>query len=153
MRIVTCVLLGTLAAAPAAGLESLSGSYEGKLVCKGVVAGDFDKQKTDVEVGIFDDGAGGLTLSITDVGTLLGFALTDTSKPETGTLSAVDCSLDVVTLTGAALHAEVKVKAGSDKASLKGTLTRMNEGGAQSGLCQLDAKRVSTIAPKLPGCP
>ena len=153
MRIATCVLLGTLAAAPAGALESLSGSYEGKLVCKGVVAGDFDKQKSEVDVGVFDDGAGGLTLLITDVGTLIGFALTDTSKPDTGTLSAVNCTLDVSTLTGSALHAEVKVKAGSDKATLKGTLTRMNEGGSQSGLCDLDVKRVSTIAPKLSGCP
>lgn len=145
--------LGLLAGVPAAALESASGSYEGKLVCKGIDGGEHGKTKQDVEIGIFDDGAGGVEMQLSSVGTFGGFLLTDTRKPETGTLSAVDCTLSLPGLIGAALQAEMKVKAGSDKASLKGSLVRMDKAGAASALCQLKAERVSPIPPKLLACP
>jgi hypothetical protein len=148
-----CALLGLLAGAPAAAIESVSGSYEGKLICKGVATGDFVKDKSDVEIGIMDDGAGNLLLVISGVGTFEGFVLGSMRKPETGTLSGVSCTLGIVDLEGAAFHAEVKVKAGSPKASFKATLTRMDLAGSSSALCTLKAKRVSTIPPKLTNCP
>jgi hypothetical protein len=147
-----CALLGLLAAAPAGAIESVSGSYEGKLICKGVAAGDFVKEKTDVEIGIADDGAGNLILSVSGIGIFEGFVLGSMRKPETGTLSGVSCTLGIVDLAGAAFHAEVKVKAGSAKASFKATLTRMDLGEGRSALCTLKAKRVSTIEPMLIVC-
>jgi hypothetical protein len=65
----------------------------------------------------------------------------------------VSCGLNFVDQLGAALHAEVKVKAGSAKASFKATLVQMDASGASSDLCTLKAKRVATIVPKLLNCP
>jgi hypothetical protein len=156
VRYVTrCACLGVLAAllgAPAAALESTSGAYEGKLVCKGITSGDREKTKEDVEVGVFDDGAGGVLLEIGTLGTFEGFLLTDSRKPETGTLSAVSCTLNVATQTGRALHAEMKIKAGSEKGKLKGKLIRMDLPGEAAALCELKAERVSTLGPKLAVC-
>ena len=146
-------VLGALLALPAGALESASGSYEGKLTCKQLAGGQRDKTKQDVEIGVSDNGAGGVLMQISDVGLFEGFLLTDTKKPETGTLSALSCGLALPGLVGSALHAEAKVKAGSDKASLKGTMLRMDLPEGASGLCQLKAERVSTIGPKLPVCP
>jgi len=146
-------VLGGLLAAPAGALESASGSYEGKLVCKELDGGQRDKTKQEVTLGVFDDGAGEVLMQLGSLGTFAGFLLTDTKKPETGTLSAVNCTLDETGLAGAALHAEVKVKAGSDKASLKGTVVQMDLPGEAAALCQLKVERVSPIPPKLPVCP
>jgi hypothetical protein len=142
-----------LAAGPAAALENANGSYEGKLKCKGLAGGDREKTKLDVEVAVHDDGAGNVQLGIETLGTLNGFLLTDTRKPETGTLSAVSCTLDTVDQTGHALQADVKVKAGSEKASLKGKLIRMDRSGETASLCEFKAERVSTTPVKLIGCP
>src|SRR5512145_1153598 len=120
-----CALLGLLAGAPAAAIESVSGSYEGKLICKGIAAGEDTKDKSDVQIGILDDGAGNLVLSVSGLGPFEGFVLGSMRKPETGTLSGVSCTLGIVDLAGASFHAEVKVKAGSPKASFKATITRM----------------------------
>jgi hypothetical protein len=153
-RIWLCAALGVaLAAAPAAALENANGSYEGKLKCKGLAGGDREKTKLDVEIGVQDDGAGNVKLGIETLGTFNGFLLTDTGKPETGTLSAVSCTLDTVDQTGHALHADVKIKAGSAKASLKGNVIRMDKSGETASLCELKADRVSTTPVKLLECP
>jgi hypothetical protein len=145
-------LIGALAAAPAAALESASGSYEGKLKCKGLDTGSAEKTKQDVEVGVFDE-AGSILMNIEGVGTFFGFLLTNTSKPETGTFSAVSCALSAVSQTGQALHADVKINAGSEKGSLKGKLIRMDVQGEEASLCELKVDRVSALAPKLSSCP
>lgn len=145
--------LGALLATPAGALESASGSYEGKLKCKELDGGQRDKTKQEITLGVYDDGAGEVLMQLGSLGTFAGFLLTDTKKPETGTLSAVNCTLDETGLAGAALHAEVKVKAGSDKASLKGTVVQMDLPGEAAALCQLKVERVSPIPPKLPKCP
>ena len=102
---------------------------------------------------ILDDGAGNLLVVVSGVDTFEGFVLGSMRKPDTGTLSGVSCTLGIVDLAGVAFHAEVKVKAGSPKASFKATLTRMDLAGSSSALCTLKAKRVSTIPPKLTNCP
>jgi hypothetical protein len=145
--------LGLLAGAPAGALESASGSYEGKLVCKGIEGGERVKSKLSLEIGILDDGVEGIAVEIETFGLFGGFLLTDTGKPETGTLSAVSCPLSVTSRTGRALHAEVKIKAGSDKATLKGKLIGMDFPGLESALCELKAERVASLPPKLPVCP
>jgi len=151
--IVICALFGLLIGSPAAAIESVSGSYEAKLRCKGLQGGDFVKAKSDATIGIFDNGAGELVFDVSDLGTLEGFVLGSMRKPETGTLSGVTCGLSAASGQGATLHAEVKVKAGAGKASFKGTLVLMDEGASIASICQVKAKRVSDLTPKLLNCP
>jgi hypothetical protein len=145
--------LGGLLAAPAGALESASGVYEGKVVCKGLENGGRVKTKQDIEIAILDDGAGGVDMLAQPFGTFGGFLLTDTKKPETGTLSALSCTLGLPGLFGSALHADLKVKAGSVKASLKATLVFMMESGDEATLCQVKAQRISSQAPMIVLCP
>ena len=145
--------LGLMAGLPAGALESASGSYEGKLVCKGIEGGERVKAKVELQIGIIDDGVEGIAMEIDTFGRFDGFLLTDTRKPETGTLSAVSCPLTVTSRTGRVLHAEVKIKAGTDKATLKGKLIRMDFPGEASALCELKAERVASLPPNLPVCP
>lgn len=150
--VVICALFGLLAGAPAAAIESVSGSWEAKLRCKGIQGGDLVKTRSEVTIGIADS-AGDLIFQISEVGTLEGFLLGSMKKPTRGTLSGVSCGLDHVSGEGATLHAEVKVKPGSGKASFKGTLVRMGEGASVALICQVKAKRVADMTPMIPNCP
>jgi hypothetical protein len=141
-----------LGAGPAAALESLTGVYQGKLKCSGLVGGGQVKDKDDVEVQVLDLG-GLLGLDVSGVGALQGFAATQTSKPERGKVSAVSCLLDAQSLDGSTLHADVQVEAGDPKASLKGTLIRTNGVTGEARICQLRVKRISTAIPNVTGCP
>lgn len=147
-----CALAVSLAA-PAAAIESVSGTWNGKLRCKGIQDGSFAKQKSDITVAIVDDGAGGLVFDFEGIGGFEGFVLGSAKKPATGTLSALSCLVSQDLGEGGTFHAEVKVKPGSGKASFKGTMTLMHRGSSVSSLCQVKAKRVSAVTPMVPACP
>jgi hypothetical protein len=101
-----------------------------------------------------DDGAGIATLQFLTYDLHQGFLMTDMAKPDTGTLSALACGTSLPVFDSSALHAEMKVKAGSPKASLRGTLVFMDQLTDRAFVCQIKAERFSTIPPKLPpGCP
>jgi hypothetical protein len=141
-----------LAAGPAAALESLTGVYQGKIKCSGLLGGTKVKGKTDVEVDVSDVG-GALLLSVGDLGSFEGFAVTETKKPERGKVSAVSCGLSVATLDGAMLNADVSIKAGTAKGSLHGTLFLSGDEGGDARTCDLKVKRISTVAPMIITCP
>ena len=146
------VSAAALGAGPALGLESLTGVYQGKIKCSGLLGGTKVKGKVDVEVDVSDTG-GSLVLAIGELGSFLGFAVTDVKKPEQGAVSAVSCPLSAATLDGAMLNADVKIKAGSDKGSLHGTLFLSGDTEGDARTCDLKVDRISIVSPKIAGCP
>jgi hypothetical protein len=142
-----------LATGPALALESLSGVYEAKVKCAGIDGGSSGKQKTTVQMAVADLGAGSLLIDFEGLQNGVGFALTDVRKPENGTVSGVACTLLPSSIDGWALQTTAKVKAGSGKATLKGTLIILDDAGGQAAACKLNAKRISPVTPKLTVCP
>lgn len=142
-----------LGTGPALALESLTGVYQGKLKCSGLLGGTNVKGgKVDVEVDVSDVG-GALLLSIDELGSFEGYAVTDVKKPEKGAVTAVSCGLSVATLDGAMLNADVKIKAGTDQGSLKGTLFLSGDEEGDARSCELKVERISTVSPMIITCP
>ena len=147
-------LLGAVAVGmPAGAIEDLAGLYDAKVSCKGIQAGSRGKQKLELEIAVGDLGGGQVLLDVPGLGDFDGFLITDLAKPDGGVLSALTCPLSVGNQDGSLLQVDVKTKAGSDAASFKGTLVILDEAEAQSAVCKITAKRTSTSAPKLVGCP
>lgn len=151
----TCLCAALAFVAPAGALESLTGEYDGTLSCKGIDSGNRGKFKeTDVPIDVADLGGGEVLVDVAGlVVNFTGFVIADLAKPDSGVLSAIQCGLDDVSRDGAVMNAEVKTKAGTEKASFKATLIILNPGAAEAVICKLGAKRVSTQAKKLAACP
>jgi hypothetical protein len=141
------------AAWPAAGAENLSGVYEGKLSCRTLDGGVSGKQKEDFSLGIYDDGSGALdAYSLQLPPMFYGFAVGDAAKPQRAVLSFVQCGLDQTQLSGAAIHAEARAKAGSSKATISGTVIRMQHSANEAALCRFRVKRIDPNPPPMPLC-
>jgi hypothetical protein len=150
---ISFALCGFLAAAPAAAVESLTGTWEGTLKCQTTDSGIRTKTKVDQTVAIEDLGVDGVTMQLVSTeGVFNGFVVADEKKAENGVLSAVSCNFSDQTFAGGVLNVEVKTKTGDPKASLKGDLILMNDEEDVARTCQLSVKRVSQTAPKILGC-
>ena len=103
-----------------ARVESLTGTYEGKLMCKGADDGLDTKSKQDVSVEVLDMGAAASRSSSPTVGTLIGFAITDARSPRRARSRRSTCTLDGSRPSPARAPRRGQGKAGSDKATLKG---------------------------------
>jgi hypothetical protein len=143
--------IAALGASRAAALESLTGVYQGKVKCAGLLGGGKVKDKLDVEVRIVDL-SGQILLDVSELGTFEGFAATESQKPDRGKLSVVSCLLTVVSQEGSVLHADIQNKAGTTKASFKGTLVRTDPSTLDARICDIKVKRVSTASPKVAPC-
>lgn len=147
--------LGLAVAVSAGAAESLSGSYAGKLSCKGLVAGAAAKSKRDITIDVVD-GVGFAAIQVKAGATQIGeairaFVMDDTGKPDRAKVFGVDCGFDVVSLENLTLIADGVAKAGSDKATLKGTLTDTTD---QSQIldCTFSVKRTTPTPPKFEVC-
>lgn len=141
-----------LAALPAAAVENLTGSYEAKLKCAGIDGGVKGKQKVETTIDIVDLGGGQILFDMGAYPTGQAYVLAELAKPEQGVVSGLTCEFDADDRNGLLLRADVKTKTGSDTATLKGTLVIFEEPDAESAICKLTAKRVSTVGAKLAGC-
>src|SRR5262245_55286111 len=126
MATILAAALAGAAALPAAALEDATGLYEGKMKCAALIGGVPDQRKGDVSIGVYDAGDGSVMMEISAppfLGTeaLSGVASEDAAKPDRGRIAAVECDLGFATPTGAAVSADVVVKPGGAKATLKGT--------------------------------
>jgi hypothetical protein len=148
-------LLVLALAAPAGAAEDLSGSYAGKLSCKGLANGAAEKVKQDITIDVAEDIVGfnlQIRAGATQIGDFVrGFVMDDAAKPDRAKLFGVDCDMDLVQLTNLTLIADAVAKAGSDKATLKGSLTDTT-GKTRILDCTFSVKRTSTTAPKFQGC-
>jgi hypothetical protein len=71
-------------------------------------------------------------------------------KPDRGKFSGLTCGLTVGTLNGSSVHADLTIKPGSSKGSIKGTIHVHQPGTA--GFCTFSGKRTSTEAPNVLLC-
>jgi hypothetical protein len=148
--------LALAVAAPALALDTLTGTYTGKMSCKGYANQAPTKSKQDITIDVID--SKGFVLQVragaTDVGTaVFAFKIEDAVKTDRGTFAGVDCTLTSISGDGIALRGDAVVKPGNGKATLKGSLTRQDVDG--DGLvehCTFSVKRTSTTAPKFPFC-
>jgi hypothetical protein len=148
-----CAGLALLLGAPAQAVENLSGSYEGKLRCATTTDGLASKTKQDVSVEVVDAGTDGVTFEVVTVeDRIVGLVIEDAQKAENGILPAASCDYEAFEQEGVVARLAVRTKAGTEKASLKGTLLRSNIDTATSSSCTLDVKRVSTVVPKIEPC-
>jgi hypothetical protein len=142
-----------LAGAPAAALESLTGTYDGKLSCRRIDSGVADKFKQDISVEVVDAGVDGVRMDFVGFSELLvGFAVADASKEKSGKVNVVSCELNAFDQIGAVVHADASTKSGSDKATLKGTLIRMDDDSAEATICTFTVKRSTTAEPAVNDC-
>ena len=146
------LLAACLGASPAAAIEDLGGTYAAKLSCKGIAGTLRGKYKFEAELLIVQVDAGNVLFQLEGLPRGTGYLLSDAAKPGGGTLEAISCALEAGNYQGGALHADVKTKAGSDTASLKGTLVIYDFTLSAGNLCKLTAKRTSTTPVKLPAC-
>jgi hypothetical protein len=152
-RTLPLALVLLAAAAPAAAVESLTGTWEGTLKCRALNGASVLKSKVPVTLEIVDSGPGGFQAQLVSTDLIfVGFVVPESATSDKGAASGLTCGLSYDDLDGATLQANVKTKAGSEKASMKGRVTRM---GAVQGLtsdCTLTAKRTSATEPDLIPC-
>jgi hypothetical protein len=147
--------LGLALAAPAGAAESLTGTYEGKLNCKGLVAGAATKTKRDATIQV-SEGKIGTSIVITADSTSLGnpifaFVMDDTGKADRAKVFGVDCELDAVARSDLTFVADAVAKEGSEKATLKGTITDTTD-RTRILECAFSVKRTTAAPPKILGC-
>jgi hypothetical protein len=149
-KLVLSIGLLALAAGPASAIESLTGSYTGKLKCTGTDNGAPVKTTTTVTVTVSDGGAEGIAVNVPGGGGIyFGFSVADTAKPLTGHVTGATCGeIEAEPLLGGALHLDVVTKAApSTKASMKGSIILMDDEGNDATACTLNVKRTDTTAP------
>jgi len=136
-------------AAPAAGLESLSGTYEFKESCKVFGQGTHTVvKKKGLLLPILDLGGGQALTQFGAAGTLEGYVRAETEKPSRGWLSAVSCH----NLLDAVIHFEVSMSP-SGAVRMKGSYLQATPADGATISCQLRGKRLSTDPPVITPCP
>jgi hypothetical protein len=142
---------------PAQALDPLTGTYGGKLKCKGYTGVAPSKSTVDITIKVIDSKLGiallveaGATVIGAPVGALL---IEDGAKPDKGKLAGVSCDVALLTPTGIHFQADATVKPESDKGTLKGTITKVIDGKADTiEQCTFSVKRTSTTLPVFEFC-
>jgi len=137
-------------------LEDPDGTYEGTMTCRSLAIQFPQKIKQDITI-VMNSGKGGFAMSISGeegtiaspIGGLLG---NEMAHPEKGKLGGVQCSLAWGNYNGSTVEADITVKPGGAKASMKGTLIRLLENPGLISLCTFSAKRTSTEPVIVPFC-
>ena len=151
----TVLALALALAAPAGAADVLTGSYAGKLSCKGLADGVAEKTKQDITIDVTEDIVGfnlQIRAGATQIGDFVrGFVMDDSAKPDRAKLFGVDCDMNLVQLSNLTLIADAVAKAGSEKATLKGSLTDTT-GKTRILDCTFSVKRTSVTPAKFEGC-
>jgi hypothetical protein len=141
------------AASPAGAIDTVTGTYEGKMTCRQIAGGETAKVKQDVVVDVFEGVSNFVGLDVGDVSNAIGGVLVeDTAKPDRAKLVGVECGVTYLNTVGGVLHADVVIKSGSDKGTMKGTLIVMDEFAPLGSLCTFTVKRTSTAEPMVEPC-
>ena len=143
------LLLG--AAAPATALENLAGFWAGRPSCQGIDDGVKNRGK-EIAIGGFNDaGDGSVSIQLDNL-VSIGHVEVDAARPDQGVLAALSCDFNAVTQNGYVLHANLRTKAGSVKATLVGTLIFMNAPSGAISICDLQLERADLKAQPI-ACP
>jgi hypothetical protein len=142
------VVAGAHAEGAWAGADgALTGTYEGKATCSGLLNGTPLKQKHEItgkDSALLTHGSTNAVLVIPDLGQFSLFVENNNQKPGQSLVSGVTCTLDL-TLDGFAIFMNAKVK--GDNATLKGTLLVLRDEDNESAICKISLKRVDTTDP------
>jgi hypothetical protein len=155
VRIATVVAFASLVftASPAAAIDTVTGTYEGKMTCRQISTGATTKVKQDVTIDVFEGVSNFVGLDVGTASTAIGAVLVeDTAKTDRAKVVGVECGVTYLNTLGGALHADVVIKPGSDKGTMKGTLIVMDEFAPLGSLCTFTAKRTSTAEPVVDPC-
>jgi len=151
VQVAALALLVLLGARPAAALESLTGTWEGKISCDAIDGGTVAHFSAPATVYFDDGGAGLMGIGIQTSTNFFARYVVDAARPDQAVIQASSCDFDTDTVEGTVLRGEVKTKAGSTSASFSGTLIVLDGPGATTTECTLKLKRVSLAAP-MPIC-
>jgi hypothetical protein len=158
VRVVLATALVLALAGPAGAIDSINGTYTGKLRCSENAAGTVAKTKQDLELRIIGD-AGIFNVGVFAAGQPYalkaeGPIVEQTAKPDRATIAGIDCDYQDIEVTGLAIHAEIAIKPGSEKGTMKGTILRQSgTEGRGIELCTFTAKRTSAALPVVSACP
>lgn len=145
-----------LSAVPASAIDSLTGTYEGKFSCKGSNNGVPSKNKGAVTLAISElpmANHASLSEDGVAIGTFDEFKhIEETGKDDRSKVAGGDCGLLNVG-RGIALAADVVIKSGSEKGTIKGTYIRLGEKPSRIDVCTFSAKRTAVADPEVAGCP
>jgi hypothetical protein len=160
VRIATFVAAAALvlgAGAPARAIDSLTGTYEGKMSCKGQSGINATKTKADIKIDVLDAEVDLLqvtVLPVLPVGAVVELlVLGPLVKPDRAKIGGVDCTLERLAKSGIALQADAVIKPGSEKGTLKGSFFHYEGAASIVDVCTFAVKRTTTTAPELLGCP
>ena len=140
--------------APARALEDISGTYAGKMSCKGYSNAAPSKAKHDVTIEVLEGKVNVLRILIgmNQLGANVQFTMIeDSAKQDRGKVGGVDCTLGWLTQNGLSVQADAVVKAGGEKGSLKGEVQHLDAQGIIE-TCSFSVKRTSTTPPQLGVC-
>jgi hypothetical protein len=157
IRLLAATALALGLAAPAGAIDNLTGSWTGKVSCKGSAAGAPSNSKNDLSISVVQTkgthmrfAAGGVALG----DPVVVYVLADATKADRAKTQGLDCGSGPESLATLTMQADVVIKPGSEKGTMKGSLIRRDASG--SGLiavCTFTAKRTSTELPEVPTCP
>jgi hypothetical protein len=139
---------------PAAALDDISGTYAGKMSCKGYAAGAPSKAKHDVTIEVAEGKVNlmRILIGMNQLGSNIHFTLAeDSAKQDRGKVGGVDCTLGWLTQNGLSVQADAVVKPGSEKGTLKGEVQHLDAEGIVE-TCSFSVKRASTTPPQLGVC-
>ena len=142
---------------PAGAIDNLTGSWTGKLSCKGYAGGAPSKTKHDVAISVVQ--TKGARLRFTADGVALGdtvllYLIADEAKADRAKIQGLDCVSNFESGVSLAMEADVAIKPGTEKGTMKGSLIRRDATGVGViAVCTYTVKRVSTELPEVPTCP
>lgn len=132
-----------LAAEPAAALENLTGTWQGKLTCDAIDGGFVSQFSADATLYVQDVGAGVIGLMLQSVVTFFGRYGVDADDSDHAVVQGASCDFDEEDVEGAVIRLDAKTKAGSTKASLTGTVILLDGPGGATTQCELKVKRTA----------
>jgi len=164
------VVLVLAATTPALGLGDLTGTYEGKLTCKGTLDGlGAEKFESTGDLRVTQDASDRLWISLPDVFGILsevryrGVIASSAKSESKGEIAFASCFTGFTAnpadpISGEVGRAKASAKPASEKATLRGDARLfLHDTGTQGAVaeiytCKLRYKRTATADPNVSGC-
>jgi hypothetical protein len=153
MRAAVPFLLTGFLAVPAAGIDSLSGVWEGKFTCESTTAASTTKGSKTAATLFLEDLGGGTGRARFNNATVLPVPIgivSGADAPTSARIAGVMCGF-TPDGGGSILQGLAKVKSGSDKGTLSGEL--ITYGPSSVGICRFKVKRTGPLESPLGNCP
>jgi hypothetical protein len=150
--LLTCSILAL--ALPAAALDDLTGTYQGKLTCDSTNATENFRSSMDTAFYVDDANDGSAFVYINNTLIVFRVAIAEPSEtPDTGRFGGPSCGFTFAA-GGSLLHGAVRSKEGEDKASLRGVFVLNPLGGPALTSCSYSVRRTSRSIPDpITACP